>query len=128
MIATCPTCGCTATESANVHAIAAALAEDDLDRALALGLLDAGPCHQCSEECRHRIAQARDARACALAARERYRARQARLQRRTQERAAARAGSASLTDTAPAAKPALPSAAAAALARAKARAAERHKP
>ena len=128
MTATCPICGCTGAEAAAVHAIAAALAEDDLDRALTLGLLDAGPCNQCSEECRHRVAEARDARERALAARERYRARQARLQRRAQERATARATSASVTDSVQEAKPALPSAAAAALARAKARAAERHKP
>lgn len=128
MIATCPICGCTGTEAAAVHAIAAALAEDDLDRALTLGLLDAASCNQCSEECRHRVAEAREARERALAARDRYNARQARLQRRAQERAAARAASSSATDALLEAKPALPSAAAAALARAKARAAERRKP
>ena len=126
MTAICPICGCTA--AAAVHAISAALAEDDLDRALTLGLLDADPCNQCSEECRRRVAEARDARERALAARERYRARQARLQRRAQERAAVRATSANATENAQEMKPALPSAAAAALARAKARAAERHKP
>jgi hypothetical protein len=123
MTATCPNCGC--TEAAAVHAIAAALAEDDLDRALTL---DSVPCPRCSVECRHRVEEARDARVRALAARERYRARQARLQRRAQERATARAISAAPTGAVQEAKPGLPSAAAAALARAKARAAERRKP
>ena len=132
MTTTCPICGCTAIDAADVHAIAAALAEDDLDGALSLGLLDADPCHQCGEECRQRLAEARESRLRALAARERYRTRLARLHRRREERAAARAVATSATDAtstaAITATPALPSAAAAALARAKARAAERHKP
>jgi hypothetical protein len=128
MTATCPICGCSRTEATAIHAIAAALAEDDLDRALTLGLLAADPCNQCGAECRHRVAEARDARERALAARDRYRARQTRLTRRAEERAAARAASANATDTVQETKPALPSAAAAALARAKARAAERRKP
>jgi hypothetical protein len=95
--------------------VAAALLEDDLDRALELGLLDAAPCPGCDAACRMRVAAARDARQQALAARERYRARQARLARRAEERAARRADAARSPS-------ALPPAAAAALARATARA------
>ena len=123
----CPTCGCTEALGAAVHAIASALADDDIDRAIQLGLLEATPCAGCREACRARVVTARDTRLRALAARERYRAREARLQRRMQERAAARSAAAPATVT-PDTAPALPSAAAAALARAKARAAERRKP
>src|SRR3546814_2073456 len=38
--ATCPACGCTDAAGAHAHAIAAALIEDDLDRAMTLGLLE----------------------------------------------------------------------------------------
>jgi hypothetical protein len=110
------------------HAIAAAVAEDDLDRAIELGLLEIVPCQHCGDACSARVMAARDDRLAALGARERYRARQARLQRRAHERAAGRATPApSATNTAEAAS-SLPSAAAAALARARARAAERRKP
>lgn len=120
----CPVCGCHARSQQ--HEVAAALAADDLDGAIEAGLLDCTPCERCSATCVATMMAARDARQRALAARERYRTRQARLLRRAQERLAARADpvAAAATD----AKPALPSAAAAALARAKARAAERHKP
>jgi Na+-translocating ferredoxin:NAD+ oxidoreductase RnfC subunit len=110
---------------ANTHAVVAALAEDDLDRAMETGLLAAMPCFGCVDACNARVIAARDARRSALDARKRYRARQARLARRAEERAAARAAPVTAT---PEAKPALPSAAAAALARAKARAAERRNP
>jgi Na+-translocating ferredoxin:NAD+ oxidoreductase RnfC subunit len=101
----------------------------DLDRAIETGLLEVVPCNGCSDECTALLVAARDARLRALAARERYRARQARLQRRAAERAAARATPASAaTVTTHQPKLALPSAAAAALERAKARAAERRKP
>jgi hypothetical protein len=121
------TCGCTEALGATVHAIASALAEDDLDRAIQLGLLEATPCAGCRDACRARVAAARDTRLHALSARERFRACQARLQRRAEERAAARTVSVPVAST-PDTAPALPSAAAAALARAKARAAERRKP
>lgn len=120
----CPLCGCHARSPQ--HAIVAALAVDDLDGALDAGLLGCAPCGQCSAACVETMTAARDARQRALAARERFRARQARLQRRAQERLAARAAPAAAASTDD--KPALPTAAAAALARAKARAAERHKP
>lgn len=127
MIAACPCCGCTESRGAAVHAIAAALAEDDFDRAIELGLLEAGLCTACDAACRTRLASARDTRRGALAARERYRARQARVHRRMEERTAAHTATARVTAAPETAAP-LPSAAAAALARAKARAAERRKP
>jgi hypothetical protein len=127
MTSPCPVCGCNERRTAVAHAIAAAVAEDDLDRAIELGLLEVAPCEHCDDACIARVMAARDDRLAALGARERYRARQARLQRRAQERAAARATPAPAANTAEAAS-SLPSAAAAALARARARAAERRKP
>lgn len=135
-------CGCADPLGAAAHAIARALARDDLDRAIALGLLndDADParaCAHCTPACALAISQARANRLTALAARERYRARAQRLQRRADERAAQRAGAgpvaaSEVADTvdapieaAPPPRPALPNAAAAALARAKAKAAQR---
>jgi hypothetical protein len=121
----CPVCPC--NSDTPVHAVVGALAIDDLDRALALGLLESGACQDCSGICRARLEQARDARLAALAARERYRARQARLARRAAERAARRGagiavGGARATDAPASAAATLPPAAAAALARALARA------
>ena len=121
---TCPVCGCTHADPA--HAIAQALQADDLDAALQLGLLDAAPCAGCDAACTARLVEVRDARRFALAARERHRARDARLQRRKAEREAAR--SAPLPRQAGAsahAAPALPSAAADALARALAKVRDR---
>lgn len=110
----CPVCGCGA--GSVVHRIAAAVASDDLDQAIDLGLLSAVPCPGCRPECRALVAHARDAREVALAARDHYRARQARLAARAQERAARRAEAAATSSSA------LPPAAAAALQRALARA------
>lgn len=121
--AACPAC-----EDATLRAIADALAVDDLDRAMTLGLLDARPedirtedtlgrCAACEAHAGIVIA-ARDERLRTLAARERYRARQARLA----ERAAAGARKREAVAPQPSiAAPSLPPAAAAALARAKAR-------
>ncbi|QSX76269.1 hypothetical protein HIV01_007215 [Lysobacter arenosi] len=128
-------CGCRDGASAAVHAIATALAQDDLDRAITLGLIAVEPrsCASCSGDCRARLQAARTERMQALAARDRYRIRNARVERRARERAEHRsaampiAASVATDDTAPVAT-ALPSAAAAALARARARAAARHKP
>jgi len=117
--ATCPACGCTNASGARAHTIAAALLDDDLDRAMTLGLLEPVACSACTGDCSERLREAREARLRALAARERHRARQARLERRAAERAARRAP----PPASPAGAPALPPAAAAALARAKARAA-----
>ena len=124
----CSGCGCRHA-GATQHAIVAALRIDDVDVAIEAGLLDRpAPCPGCNADCSNAVTAARAERLAALAARERYRAREARLQRRAQERAARRAAPAAATGTpagpAPT-KPALPPAAAAALARAKARAAAR---
>lgn len=105
-------CGCTAADAA-VHAVANALAVDDLDRALDAGLLDVAPCPSCTPACRASVLRSADERRAAFAALERYRAREARLVRRAAERNARRK---------PPAPTGLPPAAAAALARAKAKA------
>jgi hypothetical protein len=114
----CLVCGCAHPLGAGAHAIVAALADDDLDQAMTLGLLEQVPCVACTTACTLQLQRARDARLRALAARDRYRARNARLQRRAAERMARRAAIPA-TDTH---APALPPAAAAALARAKAKA------
>ena len=115
----CPHC-----DDPTLAALAAAIAADDLDRAIALGLLDfmppAGACARCAPRL-EAILIARDARQRALAARERYRARQMRLAERAELRARRRA--AAVATASVAAAPTLPAAAAAALARAKAKAA-----
>ena len=111
-------CGCVDASGEPAHRIVDALVVDDVDAAFDLGLLSIEPCHGCSSACRKALLAARDARQFALDARERFRARQARLARREQERASRRA-----TPPAAASRPALPPAAAAALARARARAA-----
>lgn len=117
----CPHC-----DDPALAALADAVAADDLDRALALGLLDvAAPADACAR-CAPRfeaILNARDARRRALAARERYRARQLRLAERAALRAQRRATAVAAASVA--AAPTLPAAAAAALARAKAKAAAR---
>ncbi len=102
-----------------------AVARDDIDRAIALGLLEfappSSPCAHCADAIARTLA-ARDARLRALAARERFRARETRLVERAEARARKRAAT-----TPPAAaagtpaRPSLPPAAAAALARAKAK-------
>jgi hypothetical protein len=102
--------------------VIAALADDDLDRAIDAGLLEVAACPSCGAECRRKLVHAREAREQALAARQRYRDRQARLKRLADERAARRAATSPATASN---RPALPTAAAAALARAKARAAAR---
>lgn len=112
----CPSCGCTAPDRA--HAVLAALREDDLDAALALGLLDLPHCASCREDCNAMLAAASQARQFALAARDRHRARALRLARIQSEREAARRP-AQVNRLAP--DPALPAAAADALARALAR-------
>lgn len=117
----CRVCGCAVNDHA--HAIVAALVDDDVDAAIELGLLDAAPCNACAPVCRAALIDARDNRLRALSARERYRARNARLQRRAEARAAARMPAPTPLPDAP--KPTLPPAAAAALARAKAKAAGR---
>jgi hypothetical protein len=95
----------------------AALAVDDLDQALALGLLEATPCPACSPDCQQHLLDARSARLRALAARDRHRQRNARVAQRMMAREAARRPPP--TADAPSS---LPPAAAAALARALAKA------
>lgn len=131
-VAPCRGCGCGEPGGAAAHAVVAALVAGDLDRAMDSGLLDCPTCSACDAACSNALLVARDARTSALAARERYRARNERLQRRATELAMKR-GTAPVIDTTqqsagPATRPALPAAAAMALARAKARASERHKP
>lgn len=116
----CASCPCMQPDPA--HALLAALVADDLDAALESGLLEAQPCPGCDTACTARLLEARDARRFALAARERHRARDARLQRRKAEREAVRRPMAA-SEAAQA--PALPPAAADALARALAKARER---
>ena len=117
----CTVCGCIDSRAEAAHRIVDALRVDDVDRALEAGLLDAIECDACAPECRALLAHARDARLTALAARDRSRARNARLETRRAERDARRPPVA----TPEVAKPTLPPAAAAALARAKAKAANR---
>jgi hypothetical protein len=122
-------CGCRDPRGTAAHAINAALRVDDVDRAIDAGLLDRDvECTSCGDECRKALHDARDARLTALAARERYRARNARLERRARERAEQREPKPAPDTTHGTPTPALPSAAAAALARARAKAAQRHKP
>ena len=117
----CAACGCSDQRGEPAHRIVDALRVDDVDRALDAGLLDAIACATCAPDCRALLAHARDTRIAALAARERFRARNARLERRRAERDARRAPVVAPDIV----KPTLPPAAAAALARAKARAANR---
>ena len=126
MPAACPGCGCLHGDAGSMatHAVIAALAEDDLDRAIESGLLAPIRCDHCTPECQAMLSGARAQRSNALAARERYRARMARLQMRVQERATRRGTAPAQPET----KRTLPPAAAAALARAKAKAAERGRP
>ena len=116
-------CGCLDVRGGHAHAIVDALAIDDLDTAMERGLLVIEPCTACSTACQEVLLSARNGRRVALAARERFRLRRARLERREQERATRRA-TPPTTDR----KPSLPPAAAAALARARARAAGSKEP
>lgn len=111
-------CTLAAEAGAALHRLAQAVVADDIDRAIALGLLgyvspltaaadasvqnddprgDAPPhglCAHCLDSDRL-VTLARDARLRALAARERHRAREARLRRRAEARANRRAATAS---------------------------------
>jgi hypothetical protein len=115
-----------AHDCTRVHALAALLAGAALDAALEAGLMDLQldpHCPGCGEDAR-RVAAEQTRLRRNWAARERYRARAARLQRRAAERQARRAPPVVATE-ARAVAPALPPAVAAALARAQARAAGR---
>jgi hypothetical protein len=102
------------------------LQADDVDAAIEAGLMDFAPCPACDRVLATQLIEAQRKLLIAWAARDRYRARNARLAERAAERAAKRAAP---TAESPAEKKsALPPAAAAILARAKAKAAERGKP
>ncbi|MBB3277451.1 MULTISPECIES: hypothetical protein [unclassified Pseudoxanthomonas] len=109
-------------QAARGESLLALLARDDLDAAIDAGLMDIAPCSaDCA--CVTRLAPIWDAQRrlrTAWEARERHRARQARLLRRAAERDARRMP-APAAPQAP--RPSLPPSAAAILARAKARAA-----
>jgi hypothetical protein len=113
-------CGCSDAAGSHVHRIVAALDRDDLDAAIDAGLLDGDVCAGCSPACRAVLHDARESRRAALAARDRFRGRQARLARRQLERSLRREAA---TPQPGAMSPSLPPAAAAALARARAKAA-----
>jgi len=115
-------CGCDDPRGADVHRMVAALATDDVDGAMDAGLLATDGCNGCSSECAMSLAAAREGRRAALAARDRFRAREARLLRRQRERLAKRAPASTASS---AAASSLPPAAAAALQRALGRAAGR---
>ena len=100
-------------------ALSRRLMADDLDAALDAGLMAFVPCPACDAGAAAQLQEAQRKIADAWAARERYRARNARLARLAAEREARRARSQVATRTA------LPPPVAAVLARAKARAAER---
>lgn len=127
MSASCALCASAdAGAAASIAALDGALAADDLDRAIALGLLDFAPVDAPCPECAARVGTilaARDERRRALAARERHRARARRLAERAEVRARRRAAAAPAEAQPGSVAAALPPAAAAALARAKAKAA-----
>jgi hypothetical protein len=123
----CPHC-----DDSTLVALITAIAADDIDRAMSLGLIDFAAPNALCVHCAARIdaiVVARDARLRALAARDRYRMRQTRLAERAEARARRRAAAMATTSIAAAPAtvktPALPPAAAAALARAKAKVAGR---
>ncbi len=122
-------CGCAESQQAAVHAITRLLAADDLDAAIEAGLLACDGCPGCTGACTQSLLAARDERRFALASRDRFRAREARLAQRRQQRLEKRMqarGASSADGKQPdgaATPPPLPTAAAAALARAKERAA-----
>jgi hypothetical protein len=122
---------CPACIDHTLRALVDALATDDFDRAMTLGLLDtrpeniAGLCNDCTVRAQL-VTAARDERLRALAARERYRARQTRLVERPDALARKRAAVATPKHSTLAQS--LPPAAAAALARAKARVAAKPQP
>jgi hypothetical protein len=111
-----------------VRQLSALLERDAWDAAIDAGLMQFAPtpCMHCPADRLARIASAQQQLQVAWDARERYRARQARLQQRADARARARLQRSDPTPSAVApTPPALPPAVAAALARAKAKAAGR---
>lgn len=129
---------CAACATGALRGLADALAADDIDRALTLGLLENRPEERADlcAECQARaciVIDARDERLHALAARKRFRARQARLAGRAEasirkQSANAAAPHVAASQQVIATAPSLPPAAAAALARAKVRVAAKTQP
>jgi hypothetical protein len=117
MASICPYCACISADGMRAHAVLKLLVVDDLDAALVAGLQDSLTCLVCEPRCNALLAAAHETRLTALAARDRHRARDARLLRRKAEREAARVPKALPTQN-----PALPAAAADVLARALAKA------
>ena len=115
----CPCCE-------HARSLRAYLVADDIDAAIAAGLMAFQPC-ACAGDDALLAMQAQQRLRIAWDARERYRQRQVRLARRAAEREARRLKVAEVTSATEAARPALPTGAAAILARAKAKAAERMK-
>ncbi|MDR6840238.1 hypothetical protein [Pseudoxanthomonas sacheonensis] len=110
-----------AHDCARAVRLAEYLLADDVDAAIEGGLMDFVPCPTCDRVLAIQLIEAQRKLRSAWAARDRYRARNARLAKRAAERDARRAAPAVEK------KSALPPAAAAILARAKAKAAERGK-
>ncbi|MFT3756021.1 MAG: hypothetical protein QM769_08740 [Pseudoxanthomonas sp.] len=104
--------------------LAALLENDDVDAAIAAGLMDFVACADCNARSTGIVIAAQQRLSTAWAARERFRAREARLARIAAERAARRAPPPQAQSQLQ--KPALPPAAALALARAKAKATQRN--
>ena len=115
----CPCCE-------HARSLRAHLVADDIDAAIAAGLMAFQPC-TCAGDDAVPVMQAQQRLRIAWDARERYRQRQVRLARRAAEREARRLKVAEATGATAAARPALPTGAAAILARAKAKATERMK-
>ncbi len=109
---------CTPADREQARHLAALLDADDVDAALDAGLMDFTACENCDAGGAGKIRAAQATLQTVWAARERYRAREARLQRIAGERAARRAP-AQVQKTG-----ALPASAAAILERAKAKAAQ----
>ncbi|KAF1710481.1 hypothetical protein CSC70_07375 [Pseudoxanthomonas kalamensis DSM 18571] len=103
----------TGHDCARAERFAALLREDRIDEALDAGLMDYRPCPSCAVATIREIATAQARLRTAWAARERYRAREARLARLSAQREARRRPASAMQMQA-----ALPEAAAAALARA----------
>jgi hypothetical protein len=110
----------TAHDCQHGQQLAQLLDADDVDAALEAGLMAFVPCPACATHAAMKIAETQKRLIQAWAARDRYRAREARLQRIATERAAKRAAHAR--------KSSLPPIAATILARAKAKAAARITP
>ena len=115
----CPCCD-------QARSLRAHLVADDIDAAIAAGLMAFQPC-ACAGDDAVPVMQAQQRLRIAWDARERYRQRQVRLARRAAEREARRLKVAEATGATETPRPALPTGAAAILARAKAKAAERMK-